>query len=172
MAKVLQHINSEDILSLSLKVCTICCANMETDYSVSFPIFQANSLATKEYVKELTPQEKKQQKFKEKRLKDWNKNRVKREFVPKIRPHKPLWPVCYQISFHCAFCLEGNLGAIRSENRKNSMFRQLQNGISLFRHRTNRHFLFRNLWNIMETTPRECDLYRVAVVLLSQRVEV
>ena len=91
---------------------------METDYSVSFPIFQANSLATKEYVKELTPQEKKQQKFKEKRLKDWNKNRVKREFVPKIRPHKPLWPVCYQISFHCAFCLEGNLGAIRSENRK------------------------------------------------------
>lgn len=70
---------------------------------MSFPIFQANPVAEKEYVKELTPQEKKQLKFKEKRLKDWNKNRVKREFVPKIRPHKPLLPVCCRVSLHCAF---------------------------------------------------------------------
>lgn len=58
---------------------------------MSFPIYEADSVTHKTpYVKEMTLEEKRKLKYKEKRLKRVNNERVKREVVPKIKPKKSL----------------------------------------------------------------------------------
>ena len=90
MGQLLDHIKSEDILSLSLKVIFIQYNQKQTDYSVSFPIFESQGNTHETYEKELTGFEKRQLERKEKRLKKLNASRVKKEVIPKIKPHKPL----------------------------------------------------------------------------------
>ncbi|KAK8790086.1 hypothetical protein WA538_001527 [Blastocystis sp. DL] len=81
MVTMLKMIPAEDVASMSLK----------TDQSVSFPIYEADSVIHKTpYVKEMTLEEKRKLKYKEKRLKRVNNERVKREVVPKIKPKKSL----------------------------------------------------------------------------------